>query len=937
MRRGWEFKTTAPKPKRDRKKKRGNGKKASGVVNPPNKILQEVEVQQEFARPDFSDVPASNPAVAQARLKEWAANRLNAMLGYEDSGELVEFVLNSKDLDHLKEMLPDKEGLEFIEELMKRRGALEPQEAPNSGKQGKKSGKKKSKKETAAEKSQGPRTLKTGMKATGRRQCNCMAVEHALVTNCTACGKIVCEVEGEGPCYFCGSYITKDGTVPSQEFLESMLMGEDTGASEMDIINAAIMAGEDPKIKAGLKAAVEHKQKLLSYAANQDSRTNIFDEQSDYYDFENNSWMNEEQKRIAKALAERETERQEREKKEQWVSIDLAAGTVTQKERKTGLEWSAMEVEKKKREAFHEAKVKKEAEATRLMQNGEKGLNKAIASDQDLSKCSAVYTNDTLRGRAKEIYDALRQAREEEKKHDVSGTQRANPEAPSTWGHRLGGRVQHDAQLEDVTVPGLDYSEDEEEEKEVKNGWDNSSDKGVCLSMHQPWASLLVYGLKRFEGRGWNTKYRGRLWIASTSQEVDEDEVREMEGYYQALYGESTKLPFPKTYPKSALLGCVDMVDCWSQEEFQKYKQDNRDLVIESSISQFEFVCCRPRALLLPTSITGNHKLWNLDPKILQGAQKALKAVTEKWFWGINGKGALDPTARVQETGPSSSKGMLDIWPRGMKERLVQAGEYTSIIKAGLSPTTELDAKQAELIQSGMVVIRRCMSLELQQKIINLVRETGLSNAGFYIPTYENNAHQKLQMLCYGQHWNLLTRKYEARRSNFDNQPVPTIPNLLAELSQTLMQIVRDFIQASGSDPLPETYKPEILICNFYSTAVGRLGVHQDRDESPSSLKHGMPILSLSIGDDADFIWGNTREAAESYSIAATSGNGPAGKAKNSQRAGGGLVRLRSGDVMVFGGKSRMVYHGVERIHPNTAPRGLALRPGRLNLTFRVY
>lgn len=41
----------------------------------------------------------------------------------------------------------------------------------------------------------------------------------------------------------------------------------------------------------------------------------------------------------------------------------------------------------------------------------------------------------------------------------------------------------------------------------------DNKDKMMCLSMHQPWASLLVYGIKRVEGRGWNTDFRGRLWI----------------------------------------------------------------------------------------------------------------------------------------------------------------------------------------------------------------------------------------------------------------------------------------------------------------------------------------------------------------------------------------------------------------------------------------
>ena len=42
-------------------------------------------------------------------------------------------------------------------------------------------------------------------------------------------------------------------------------------------------------------------------------------------------------------------------------------------------------------------------------------------------------------------------------------------------------------------------------------------DNGMCLSMHQPWASLMVHGFKRFEGREWTSKYRGPLWIHATS------------------------------------------------------------------------------------------------------------------------------------------------------------------------------------------------------------------------------------------------------------------------------------------------------------------------------------------------------------------------------------------------------------------------------------
>ena len=41
----------------------------------------------------------------------------------------------------------------------------------------------------------------------GRHPCQCLAVRHRLVSNCTNCGRIVCEQEGSGPCYFCGKMV----------------------------------------------------------------------------------------------------------------------------------------------------------------------------------------------------------------------------------------------------------------------------------------------------------------------------------------------------------------------------------------------------------------------------------------------------------------------------------------------------------------------------------------------------------------------------------------------------------------------------------------------------------------------------------------------------------------------------------------------------------
>jgi alkylated DNA repair dioxygenase AlkB len=91
------------------------------------------------------------------------------------------------------------------------------------------------------------------------------------------------------------------------------------------------------------------------------------------------------------------------------------------------------------------------------------------------------------------------------------------------------------------------------------------------------------------------------------------------------------------------------------------------------------------------------------------------------------------------------------------------------------------------------------------------------------------------------------------------------------------------------------------------------MGVHQDKDESARSLAAGVPVVSVSLGDTARFLFGGLR-----------------------RRDPVQPVLLESGDSFVFGGPARLRYHGVSRILPNTAPPEIGLG-GRFNLTFRQY
>jgi len=42
-----------------------------------------------------------------------------------------------------------------------------------------------------------------------------------------------------------------------------------------------------------------------------------------------------------------------------------------------------------------------------------------------------------------------------------------------------------------------------------------------CLSLIQPWASLIIRGAKRYETRSWSTNYRGPLLISSSKKFPD--------------------------------------------------------------------------------------------------------------------------------------------------------------------------------------------------------------------------------------------------------------------------------------------------------------------------------------------------------------------------------------------------------------------------------
>ena len=203
-------------------------------------------------------------------------------------------------------------------------------------------------------------------------------------------------------------------------------------------------------------------------------------------------------------------------------------------------------------------------------------------------------------------------------------------------------------------------------------------------------------------------------------------------------------------------------------------------------------------------------------------------------------------------------------------------------------------------VAPGAVWLRGWLTSAEQQSLAARCRHFMDGPAGGYVPTVRGGGTMRVRMTCLGRHWNARTYTYEATRGDHDGQPVEPLPEDFAALAARLASDAGFSLRA------------DIGLINWYGTD-GRMGLHQDKDESPESIASGTPVVSVSLGDSARFLFGGTR-----------------------RRDPVEALWLESGDVFVFGGPARLRYHGVTRILPGSSPSVLGLE-GRFNVTFRQF
>lgn len=95
------------------------------------------------------------------------------------------------------------------------------------------------------------------------------------------------------------------------------------------------------------------------------------------------------------------------------------------------------------------------------------------------------------------------------------------------------------------------------------------------LTIKQPWASLIMLGLKKYEFRSWKTEYRGELLIHA-GKGIDKDGMERLKKY------------IPEDIPYEGIIGKVRLIDCikTSSEFYDKVQKENKDIYAKSVFNQ---------------------------------------------------------------------------------------------------------------------------------------------------------------------------------------------------------------------------------------------------------------------------------------------------------------------------------------------------------------
>lgn len=212
---------------------------------------------------------------------------------------------------------------------------------------------------------------------------------------------------------------------------------------------------------------------------------------------------------------------------------------------------------------------------------------------------------------------------------------------------------------------------------------------------------------------------------------------------------------------------------------------------------------------------------------------------------------------------------------------------------------TALFAELEEALPDGVALFRAEVPPDEQLRMLDAVADV-IAEAPLFRPQMKTGPYMINSLTnCGAVGWLSDKRGYRYEPTHPETgKPWPAIPAMILDCARAV-------VAKAGLGK----FEPDACLVNVYSSE-GKLSLHRDYDEADFAW----PIVSFSFGNDAEFLLGGLKRSDRAIP-----------------------VTLRSGDVMVIGGASRLRYHGVRRVHAGTSPIAHHVLPegGRINLTLR--
>ena len=377
-----------------------------------------------------------------------------------------------------------------------------------------------------------------------REACGCFARKHGLVGNCVDCGRVACELEGEGPCVFCGNEMYRRGARRVDDSEE-------------------------------LRRAEKHKAKLLANDR-ADMRKKVVDDDVDWYELERDVWLDDGARKEAAKKGLEEAMGLAGANRAVVIDFDDKGNLITRLDRPD------LQKEHKEAQEFLQNLGTSSSGFIRAPIEESGSAAEVAAEISALFKPKNEAKNPESSGKTDKLPQKNQTSQPSGQTLD-SNNEKPESRANKTRGEKTDRIVQHEEEETEFT-----------EESPIifdRSMFDEKSTVDFrLLSVPVVNAGLIVSGLRGFEGKNFSSNFRGPLLIyAGSGATAQPRDLLELLG--------TSEPPMP-----GCVVGVVDLQAVWPIELFKERAPAELHKQVQGS---HVFVLRNPRLLDVPIKISG--------------------------------------------------------------------------------------------------------------------------------------------------------------------------------------------------------------------------------------------------------------------------------------------------------------------------------------------